>query len=201
MSARQGRILVRESREAYRLVEEVMGWWHGYYARAALERLESSVGLEALVNGETAGGAVGFAAHGEGPVLGVVYYVVVRPRYRGRGVGRALVAALERRLEALGAEVHVATIEEGNEASINLFTSLGYRVMSIGEAEASLGWEALEAVLHAACSYEEEYVALKPVRAGLDRLRCLRLGAYRDTWWRACYEPWLDLRRARRRRW
>jgi len=193
--------IVVDEGEAASVVERVMGWWHGYYARAALERLDSSVGLVARAGGETLGAAVGFVARGEGPNIGVIYYVVVEEGYRGRGLGRLLAGRLREELEGRGAELLAATIEEGNDASIRLFSSLGYAVMKIVEAEDSLGWEALEAILHAACSYEEDYVALKPLRVSLEALKCLKAGAYRDVWWRACYEPWLHLRRARRRRW
>lgn len=199
--ATSGVIVVEDADRAAALVERVMGWWHGYYAKAVLERLDASVGLVARVDGKPAGASIGFVAEGEGPRVGVIYYIVVDERYRGRGLGRLLVSKLEERLMSWGAETLIATIEEGNEASMRLFSSLGYKVLGVSQAERLLGWEALEALLHAACSYEEDYVALKPVRVGVEQLRCLRPGSYRDVWWRACYEPWLDLRRARRRRW
>ncbi len=186
---------------AAKIVEDVMGWWHGYYARAAIKKLRSSVGLVAKVNGSPAGAAIGFAAEGEGPTVGVVYYIVVLRGYRGKGIGKALLSRLENELARRGAELFIATIEEGNTASKGLFTSLGYTVLSISEAEKRFGWEALEALLHAACSYEEEYIAVKELTGVGSMLKCLRVGAYREVWWRACYEPWLELRRARRRRW
>ena len=188
----------RDAEEASQIIGEVMGWWHGYYAKAALETLERSAALLAVLNGKPVGTAVGYIAEGEGPVIGVVYYIAVREGYRRRGVGSLLLAGLERELKALGAEILLATIEEGNNASISLFKRRSFMVKSVEEFEEEIGWEPLEALLHAACSYEEELIAIKEVRGDV-KLSCLKVGAYRETWWKACYLPWVRLRYSRRR--
>ncbi len=180
---------------AVEVIGEVFGWRDAYYAREAAHAA-SGVGLVALADGERAGAVVAYAA--PGPLsLGIVYYIAVRPRWRGRGLGRVLLASAEEALEWLGAEAFLATASAGNEASATLFSGMGYTVKAIWEAAGEIGWEAVDALLHAACSYEDDLVMVKPWEPR--RLSRLSPEHYRDTWWRACYTPWLKLYRRRRR--
>ena len=185
-------IVVEDEEEAIRIIKRVMGERHAYYALEALRALEESTGLVARVNGRSVGSVVAYIARGSGraPSLGIIYYVAVLPQYRGRGYGKVLVASAEEILESSGSEVFVSTIEASNEASINLFRSLGYATLSLEDAREVIGMRAVLGVLHAACSYEDDIIALK----GDDfeaKLVTVDEDSYRDVWWKTCYKPWL----------
>lgn len=78
------------------------------------------------------GGAVlGFASYGEyrpwdGHLHTVEHSLYVHPDAQGRGVGRALLAALVERAEAQGKHAMVAGIEAGNAASVALHRRAGF---------------------------------------------------------------------------
>ncbi len=131
--------------------------------------------------------------------IGVIYYVAVPGKWRGRGICRVLVASAEEPLEELVSRFLLAMTYYGNEASIHLFDSLGYRVVGVAQAAVEIGWDAVEALLHAACSYEDDVLMLEPWDPSA--LSELTPDDYRETWWRACYKPWLRLWRKPRRPW
>jgi hypothetical protein len=58
---------------------------------------------------------------------GWINRLAVHPQHRGRGLARALVAAVEQRLRARGIHIVACLIEEGNDRSVELFQRLGYR--------------------------------------------------------------------------
>jgi ribosomal protein S18 acetylase RimI-like enzyme len=57
---------------------------------------------------------------------GWINRLAVDPAYRRRGIGFRLVREAEDRLEALGMDVLACLIEEGNDASVRTFETLGY---------------------------------------------------------------------------
>ncbi len=191
-------MIVEEDLEAaVEVVGNVFGWRDAYYAHEGA-RGAGGFGLVARIDSEIVGAVVAYPARGP-VVIGVVYYVAVPGEWRGRGVGRVLVASAEEVLEERGSQVFLATTYYGNEASIHLFDSLGYRVVGVAQASVELGWDAVEALLHAACSYEDDVLMVKPWDPST--LSELRPDDYKDTWWRACYKPWLRLWRKPRRPW
>lgn len=194
----RGRVVVSEDLdEAVEVVGEVFGWRDAYYAREGALGA-GGFGLVARVDSEAVGAVVAYPARGP-LTLGVIYYVAVLEDWRGRGLGRILVASAEELLEEAGSQVFLATTYYGNEASIHLFDSMGYRVVGVARASAEIGWDAVEALLHAACSYEDDVLMVKPWDAS--RLSKLRPDDYRETWWNSCYKPWLKLWRKPRRPW
>ena len=57
------------------------------------------------------------------------FYVVgiyVRPRWRGRGLGRAFLLALAAELRSLGAEGMLLTVAPNNEGALGLYKSVGF---------------------------------------------------------------------------
>ena len=57
---------------------------------------------------------------------GWINRLVVSPQHRFRGIGSALVTAVEERLSARGIEIFAGQIEDWNESSMIFFERLGY---------------------------------------------------------------------------
>lgn len=99
-------------------------------ARRAWMAERQGRGLPVLV-AELDGAVRGFASYGDfrpfaGYALTVEHSVYVDPAAQGRGLGRALLAALVARAGAAGLHVMVAGIEAGNTASIALHRKAGF---------------------------------------------------------------------------
>lgn len=100
--------------------------------RAAWAAARQAAGYPVLVAAQ-GGEVLGFASFGDwragdGYRLTVEHSVYVRADQRGRGLGRALLAALIGRARDGGKHVMIAGIEGGNAASIRLHESLGFTV-------------------------------------------------------------------------
>ncbi len=92
----------------------------------ALISLPGSVILVAEEDGEVVGYSAGYL---EGDGVGHIASVAVRPGFRRRGIGRALMEALERELVARGARRLRLEVRASNQAARRLYESLGYRVV------------------------------------------------------------------------
>lgn len=85
---------------------------------------------------EVEGRIAGYASYGDwrpfdGFRHSVEHSVYVEKDHYGRGLGKALMAALIERARAGRIHVMVAAIEAGNSGSIALHTSLGFRLVGI----------------------------------------------------------------------
>ena len=66
---------------------------------------------------------------------GWVYYLAVRPRQRGAGLGRALMAAAEDWLRARGAPKIQLMVRDDNDAALGFYEALGFerqKVVTLG---------------------------------------------------------------------
>jgi GNAT superfamily N-acetyltransferase len=54
--------------------------------------------------------------------------LAVVPEHRGKGAGKALVAEMEKRLKSRGFRIIATLIEDGHDASMELFNNAGYIV-------------------------------------------------------------------------
>jgi ribosomal protein S18 acetylase RimI-like enzyme len=125
-------IMIRPARIAD--YDDVMSLWEGAglplkpSGRDARGRIEAQlvepnvIFLVAEAGGAIAGTVV--ATH-DGR-KGWINRLAVRENMRGRGLGKRLVREAESRLEASGMDVLACLIEEGNEASMEFFSHLGY---------------------------------------------------------------------------
>jgi ribosomal protein S18 acetylase RimI-like enzyme len=131
---RLGATLVRTHHafDAKRFLEATPYTEHGYasFVRSQLGKRDIIV----LV-AERDGGVVGYTLAGvegvdymslRGPA-GVLHDIVVDPRHRGLGIGRALLAATLAALVALGAPQVVLSTAERNDAAQRLFEQAGFR--------------------------------------------------------------------------
>lgn len=181
--------IVEDSEAALKVVRKVMGWYHWYYAKAAV--LNGARGLVAVSNGSRLGAAIFYEARLDSLRLGVIYYVAVKRGWQGRGIGKSLVATAENIL-SLGS--YIATLSSDNERSARLFKGLGYEILDWESLARRFGNVLAEAIYYATCSYEDDIVAVKGLR-GLERVSYRDVEAASRIWDAICYYPWLSLAR------
>ncbi len=91
----------------------------------------SSVPLKAVnEKGEFVGSVIGRIEKIGGQVVGRIYTLDVRPDFRRRGVGAALLKRLEEEFRRLGCEKSILEVAVDNEPAIRLYKSLGYAFTS-----------------------------------------------------------------------
>ncbi len=116
------------------ILEEGFSGLYLWHARRTLHSAE--VVRVALVGGEPAGLVI---PRGIGSDIGYVYYIVVAKRFRGRGVGGALLDHTVRFFFEEGRREVYASIEDDNTESIRLFTSRGFRPTGFEELRRKYG--------------------------------------------------------------
>ena len=97
---------------------------------AAMVAARRAAGQDFLV-AEAAGAVAGFVTWGQfragnGYVHAMEHTIILAPRARGRGLGRALMEAAETRARAGSAHLMVGGISAENDAGIAFHTALGY---------------------------------------------------------------------------
>ncbi len=102
--------------------------------RFAVERAEF---MAAYSDGERVGGAVAVVdpsdvvrLGGESP-LALLWDLRVAPQARGRGNGRALLAAMEERMHEIGVPGILVETQDVNVAACRLYASAGYAITSV----------------------------------------------------------------------
>jgi N-acetylglutamate synthase len=87
---------------------------------------EFSFSVGSLLVAEEDGAVVGAVLGTHDGRKGWINRLAVAPTYRGRGLGRRLVAEVETRFEALGLQIVACLIEAPNVGSMRFFETLGY---------------------------------------------------------------------------
>lgn len=77
-------------------------------------------------SGAAGGSVVGTVMAGYDGHRGWMYYLATAPSHRGRGIGRDLVAEVERRLEAIGCPKAQLMVRSDNAEAIGFYAALGY---------------------------------------------------------------------------
>lgn len=118
--------------ELYELEKKCFG--KNAYTKSFLKLLlrdPSSIALKAVSpSGELIGSAIGRIENINGRIAGRVYTLDVRPDFRRRGIGAALLKGLEEEFRKFRCERAVLEVAVDNEPAINLYKSLGYRLTS-----------------------------------------------------------------------
>ncbi|HIP57116.1 MAG TPA: GNAT family N-acetyltransferase [Ignisphaera aggregans] len=180
------------------LIEDSMGWWHGYYAKACF-RANVCKCISLSIDGECVGVGLYYVLNTK-PVIGVVYYIAVIPRLRGRGLGKVLLASIEHLMEEERVEMSIATSALDNENAIRLFKSMGYAILEWSELAERLGYDVYELLLKATCGYEDDVVMIKSFKGGrldkvlTDLVNSRNIRTANRVWYTICYEPWRRIR-------
>lgn len=116
--------LIRDSEATFNAVEKT---------RADILDLHAAKATagHAFLVAEGPGGIAGFALYGQfragsGYARCMEHTVILRPAARGRGIGRALMAAIEDHARTGGAHTMVAGISSANPGAIRFHSALGY---------------------------------------------------------------------------
>uniref|UniRef100_A0A7C4BAA1 GNAT family N-acetyltransferase n=1 Tax=Thermofilum pendens TaxID=2269 RepID=A0A7C4BAA1_THEPE len=142
----------RDREDAARIFSESFTGSYRYWSLRLLDVLDLIV---AVLGDEVVGAAELYVTRVEGyGKVGVVAFIAVDPRHRGKGIGRKLVEAAESIFKEQGCSYVAASTRATNTASLRLFTGLGYTVHYRGERV----FDELEGPLYA---YEDDVILLK----------------------------------------
>ena len=100
-----------------------------------LRRHPTTLVFLAFDAGRPVGGAVcftGFSTFAARPLVNI-HDLVVIPEYRGKGVGRGLLAAVERRARELGCCKLTLEVLDRNERALGAYTSFGFARYTLQE--------------------------------------------------------------------
>ncbi len=175
---------------AKKFLEHVMGWYHSYFASSCIEKGICRV-LVASDKEMTIGIIVFYKALTKPLPTIVIYYVAVDSKFRGRGVGKALVTSVESLFEN-NQHIFLATTRENNIPSRKLFSELNYSEAFIEHLDNRTS----NFIERLACSYEDDVVLYK----GISDIAILahineNISIAERIWKRVCYEPWKQLRK------
>ncbi len=120
---------------------------------------------------EDRGGVLGFVETYvtwiAGHKCGVIYYIGVRPRAQGRGIGRGLVKHVEEYMKKLGVNFVLASTVMTNRRSRCFFNKMGYYEYSTKELEGLLGRRALSVIIRRLyITKDDDVILIKPLRYG-----------------------------------
>jgi L-amino acid N-acyltransferase len=95
---------------------------------------KAGAGHAVLVAG-AAGGVLGFGSYGQfrsgpGYVRAMEHTIILAPQARGKGIGRAILGALERHAAAGGAHCLLAAVSAENPEGRSFHAALGYRLIA-----------------------------------------------------------------------
>ncbi|MEM4970156.1 MAG: GNAT family N-acetyltransferase [Sulfolobales archaeon] len=187
-------VMIHRDFSSLDIIRASMGRWHHHFARSVKDY--GGVVLDLIFRGRAVGQSVIYTVDLGYSVLGVIYYIAILPEYRGKGLGKILLASAEEVLSDMRSENLLATISGDNEASLKLFGEMGYQLYSWDQISDRCGKGVAEVIRMVTCGYEDDIVALKSVFGDpVFPKICNINGGVAKRWWRsACLKPWLDLR-------
>lgn len=97
--------------------------WNDPHADIARKQ---AVQPELFLVGELAGALIATAMAGYDGHRGSVYYLAVSPAHQRRGHGQAMMAEVERRLEAIGCPKLNLMVRHDNQQAVGFYARLGY---------------------------------------------------------------------------
>jgi len=183
------------------LIERYMGFYHKFFA-SSLDPSYSYV-LDLYIDNFLAGQAIIYYIRGGLRGVGVVYYVVVDERFRGRGLGKILVSSAEQIFEDLNLDFSIATASIDNVVSHRMFKSLSYDEEDLERISRICSHQIQEMILKLSCGYEDDLLFYKDLRRPAyennikslcKTINQLDKDVVERHWLRSCYRPWRSYR-------
>ncbi|MEM2512452.1 MAG: GNAT family N-acetyltransferase, partial [Ignisphaera sp.] len=180
------------SKHIRKILEDTMSWFHSYYALSCIDS-----GLcRAVIAYEDGVSGVGVFYTIPRLSIGVIYYVAVLSKFRGRGTGKAIVVTIEELLSYEGVDVFMATTRSSNLASRNMLRDLGYIEVMLS----NLANEVEDLITMMTCGYEDDVLYVKLNSMNLNEFFRIiahpgSINVIEDTWRKVCYGPWAKLRK------
>lgn len=180
-----------------RIVGDSLSQFHAYYASICIE-----LGRCSAVRCRDGNGVVGvgvFYVIDVKPIsIGVIYYVAVERRFRGYGIGKAIVTSIEELMNMRGVGFYVATTRLNNIASRKMLEELNYIGISLEKIDINVR----KIIEELTCAYEDEVIYIKSsnnsVKQFLDTiLDKTNHRKIKELWSVICYSPWIKLRQRR----
>lgn len=180
---------------AVSILERSLSWFHAYYASVCIEQGVCRV----LVcrDGDNVVGVGVFYTIDTKPVsVGVIYYIAVDRSFRGRGIGKAIVASIEELMEMESVGFYIASTRLDNTASRRMLEELNYSWILLDDMEGTVREIAEELT----CAYEDDVLYIKSPKYSADQFKDILLNRanrqrIRRLWNTLCYGPWIRLRR------
>ncbi len=176
------------------VIEKSMGWFHAYYASACIDigRCGGVIALDRNVVGV----GVFYKVDLKPYAIGVIYYVAVDERYRGRGIGKMIVSSIEELLNSNSLGYYIASTRSSNISSRKMLQDLGYMEIYLDNLDSDIR----EVIIQAVCAYEDDILSIKPVGTSIEYLYTMlrdrnNLRIIRDVWKIQCYDLWRRFRR------
>ncbi len=197
------KILYENDLRDLKLIEDEIGSIHRYYAQN-LDPLRS-MRLDLYLNNVLVGQAVIYWISSVKGSIGVIYYVAINKRFRGRGLGKILVLSAEEILSEKGSIVSLATMRSSNKVSTRLFGSLNYDIISWDHIIERFGSDLEDFLLRATCGYEDDLLAIKDLSQNrsmddpwkkIYSLYQYLIDEVERHWRNSCYMPWRRLYRS-----
>ncbi len=182
-----------------RVIRKGLGSWHAYYARACLEERVCR-SLAAYIGDDVVGVSLYYTVPLKPYRAGVVYYIVVDDRFRGMGIGKALLASTEEVLDERKCGVILSTTTLDNDVMIRIFRSFGYTVVLWNDLAMLFGDDVELHLLRLTCGFEDDVIAFKCLKCSsledfISKLMSRdNLAKIVDVWDTICYGAWLRYR-------
>lgn len=179
------------------IVRDSLSQFHAYYASICIELGKCSA-VRCRNDNDVVGVGVFYVIDVKPISIGVVYYVAVERRFRGYGIGKAIVASIEELMNMRGVGFYVATTRLNNIASRKMLEELNYTGILLEKIDINVR----KIIEELTCAYEDEIIYIKSsnnsVKQFLDTvLDKTNHRKIKEVWSAICYRPWIKLRQRR----
>lgn len=176
------------------VIRDSMEHYHISYVNSCID-LGFCRGLVATLDNEVVGVGVYYVVNSSPNKVGVIYYVAVKAKYRGLGLGKVLVSSIEELMLSEHVKISLATTRADNNVIKSVLSKLGYTEIFINSLN-SLS----NIIKKLTCGYDDDLLFIKFLDEVLREatpsiLMFLETRSNSDLinnlWRFMCYEVWL----------
>jgi len=135
------------------LISSSLSEFDSYYA---LKNLKNSQLILEYINGEP----IGFTELKQWGKIGIIFYLGVLPKFRGRGIGKKLILRAENVFREKGLEFSLASTRSWNKPAMKMFESLGYKFFNIDNVS--------DKIVYILNAYDDNTVVCKELVKGVE---------------------------------